>query len=174
MANYLIIGGTGFIGKHLTRHLIDKGDVVVVKTRDAQKAKHHFAQFGSQPTQIIASYDELKQSIVPDYIISLAGAGIVDKRWTKARKQELIDSRVKPLIELQDFYCKANTHNFLFLLIHQRLFYCSLSSSHNHSNHHKLFQYMDSLFYSVCRYSVFQFQLTVRLSCQFRKRLDRL
>ena len=30
-----------------------------------------------------------------DYIIHLAGAGVADKRWTKKRKQEIVDSRVK-------------------------------------------------------------------------------
>jgi uncharacterized protein (TIGR01777 family) len=30
-----------------------------------------------------------------DYIIHLAGAGVADKRWTKKRKQEILDSRVK-------------------------------------------------------------------------------
>jgi uncharacterized protein (TIGR01777 family) len=30
-----------------------------------------------------------------DHIIHLAGAGVADKRWTEARKQEIIDSRTK-------------------------------------------------------------------------------
>ncbi len=32
-----------------------------------------------------------------DYIIHLAGAGIADKRWTKQRKQEILESRVDTL-----------------------------------------------------------------------------
>jgi uncharacterized protein (TIGR01777 family) len=30
-----------------------------------------------------------------DYIIHLAGAGVADKRWTKSRKQEILESRTK-------------------------------------------------------------------------------
>ncbi len=30
-----------------------------------------------------------------DYIVHLAGANVADKRWTKGRKQEIVDSRVK-------------------------------------------------------------------------------
>lgn len=30
-----------------------------------------------------------------DYIVNLAGTGIADKRWTAARRQEIVDSRVK-------------------------------------------------------------------------------
>ena len=33
-----------------------------------------------------------------DYIIHLAGAGVMDKRWTKKKKKEIVDSRKKGLI----------------------------------------------------------------------------
>ncbi|HKO82001.1 MAG TPA: TIGR01777 family oxidoreductase, partial [Chitinophagaceae bacterium] len=43
-------------------------------------------------------------------IIHLAGAGIADKRWTKKRKKEIVDSRVKGA-ELLVKMCRENSNN---------------------------------------------------------------
>lgn len=48
---------------------------------------------GKKLTNSWFNYDDAVSKA--DYIIHLAGAGVADKRWSKERKQEIIDSRVK-------------------------------------------------------------------------------
>ncbi|OJU28760.1 MAG: TIGR01777 family protein [Sphingobacteriales bacterium 41-5] len=94
MPTVLITGGTGLVGKALTKALLQKGYEVTILTRDKSKAQ---ALAGIA----YAEWDVEKQTIDIDavsnaeYIIHLAGAGVADKRWSKERKQEIIDSRVK-------------------------------------------------------------------------------
>ncbi|MBT8317503.1 MAG: TIGR01777 family protein [Lutibacter sp.] len=88
MASILITGGTGLIGKQLTSSLQNKGHKVSILSRNTSK-KPNVYQWS-----INDSYIENEAILNADYIIHLAGAGIADKRWTKTRKKELIDSRV--------------------------------------------------------------------------------
>ncbi|MES2593657.1 MAG: TIGR01777 family oxidoreductase [Bacteroidota bacterium] len=104
MATVLISGGTGLVGRHLSKKLKEKGYHVVLLSR----AKNLDTDI---PTYI---WDLDKQEIdkeaieAADYIIHLAGANIGDKRWTKKRKQLIIDSRVKTG---QLIYSKVKEHN---------------------------------------------------------------
>lgn len=94
MTTVLITGGTGMIGKALTNALIERNYKVIILSRGA----------ASQPTASNISYakwnveDQTIDLVAfqrADYIVHLAGAGIADKRWTKKRKKEIVDSRVK-------------------------------------------------------------------------------
>lgn len=93
MATILITGGTGLIGTAVSKLLISKGHEVIILSRGQATA--------GDPLYAIAHWDPEKQEIdvaaiqKADYIINLAGAGVADKRWTKKRKQEIVDSRVK-------------------------------------------------------------------------------
>lgn len=93
MATVLITGGTGLIGQHLTRQLISKGYRVIILTRRLPEEKL-FAGVN------YALWDVQKQTIdtqavqQADYIIHLSGANVAEKRWTKKRKQEIVDSRI--------------------------------------------------------------------------------
>ncbi len=94
MPKVVITGGTGLVGKALTQALLQKGYEITILTRDPSKVS------GMQGVRY-AAWDVKNQTIdeaaVSDaeHIIHLAGAGVADKRWTKDRKQEIIDSRVK-------------------------------------------------------------------------------
>ncbi|MCX6315631.1 MAG: TIGR01777 family oxidoreductase [Sphingobacteriales bacterium] len=93
MPTILITGGTGLIGKTLTPMLLEKGYRVIILTRKIPT--------GSIPEGVsYALWDLHKKTIdlsalqEADYIIHLAGAGVVEKKWTKAYQQEIINSRV--------------------------------------------------------------------------------
>jgi uncharacterized protein len=90
----LITGGTGLIGKALTKALLLKGYNVIILTRNAESMEGgeglQYAEWNIEKQTI--NTHALKQA---DYIIHLAGAGVADKRWTAKRKQEILDSRTK-------------------------------------------------------------------------------
>lgn len=86
----LITGATGMIGKKLIDVLQRSGHSVSVLSRKPK----------SIPNVKVFVWDVYKQEIDAncmtgiDTIIHLAGEGIAEKKWTKERKQEIIDSRV--------------------------------------------------------------------------------
>jgi len=88
--NILITGASGLIGTKLIRNLQEKGHVVSVLSRNPGKLKNVKSFLWNVDEQTI---DNEALSGV-DTIIHLAGAGIADERWTKKRKQLIIDSRV--------------------------------------------------------------------------------
>ncbi len=94
MPTVLITGGTGLIGKTLTRHLTARGYKVIIVSR---KARHK----SDDPMITFASWNIEEQKIdtdaiaKSDYIINLAGAGVMEKKWTKKYKKEIVESRTK-------------------------------------------------------------------------------
>jgi uncharacterized protein (TIGR01777 family) len=77
----LITGGTGFIGQELQAYLHALGHQTRILSRKDgwDIAKGYLAE---------DAFENI------DAIVHLAGAGIADKRWSEARKRELIHSRV--------------------------------------------------------------------------------
>jgi len=91
MTTVLITGGTGLVGKELTRQLKAKGYAVI-----------HLSRTTNKNTETLTYYwDYTKDLIEPeaiekaDYIIHLAGENVSGKRWTTNRKKQIIDSRVR-------------------------------------------------------------------------------
>ncbi|MFV8374087.1 TIGR01777 family oxidoreductase [Flavobacterium sp. LB1P71] len=90
--NILISGGSGFIGRHLTDLLIEKGFSVSILSRSDKKNTTDISYF---------KWDVSNQTIDEaavlnaDYIIHLAGENIAEKRWTAKRKLAIIESREK-------------------------------------------------------------------------------
>ncbi len=88
--NVLIAGGSGMIGSHLAVTLKRAGYETAILTRSPEKHQDRTA----------FHWDTAKGHLDPqairwaDALINLAGAGIADKRWTDARKQLILDSRV--------------------------------------------------------------------------------
>jgi len=89
--NILITGATGLIGSRIVRNLQQRGHAIKILTRDPSRVKNAEAF----QWDIESGYIDTKCLENIDTIIHLAGAGIADKRWTKMRKQEIVDSRVK-------------------------------------------------------------------------------
>jgi uncharacterized protein len=96
MQTVLISGGTGLVGKALTSLLTAKGYSVIILSRQPSAGRHYFAS----PNVSFAQWDVKKQEIdvaalqQADYIIHLAGAGVMDKKWTEEYKKEIVNSRV--------------------------------------------------------------------------------
>lgn len=88
--NILITGGTGFIGSALTRSLIAQGYQVTVLSRNPAKVP----LICGGDVRALADLNELTAADRYDVVINLAGAPIFDARWTEARKQVLLESRV--------------------------------------------------------------------------------
>lgn len=90
MDTILITGGTGLIGKKLAQLLIEKGYCVSFLSRTVEQNSNIPAYLWN----IEKKYIDPKALAAAHYIIHLAGAGMADKRWTNARKEELEYSRV--------------------------------------------------------------------------------
>src|SRR5215831_8172856 len=94
MATVLIAGGTGLIGKAVTKELLNRNYNVIILTRSPGK-------YSNTSKLIYAGWDIEKQTvdkdavIKADHIIQLAGAGVADIRWKKKRKKEIVESRTK-------------------------------------------------------------------------------
>ncbi|MBS1741851.1 MAG: TIGR01777 family oxidoreductase [Bacteroidetes bacterium] len=92
MQTILITGGTGLIGSRLTQYFSSKGYKIIVLSRNPEKNKNN-------DLVTYAAWNVKKQEIdvdavqAADYIIHLAGAGVVAKKWTEAYRKEIIDSR---------------------------------------------------------------------------------
>jgi uncharacterized protein (TIGR01777 family) len=87
MAKIVITGGTGLVGKRLTALLIERKHEVRILSRNP-KEKNEFKW------DVSKGFVDDKAIENIDYIIHLAGAGIADKRWTKERKEVIVNSRV--------------------------------------------------------------------------------
>ncbi len=90
----LISGGTGLIGTNLSRHLIERGYEIIILSRDKNKTSHDpkiTFSFWNVEKQIIDAEVVLKA----DHIIHLAGAGVMDKKWTIDYKKKILESRSK-------------------------------------------------------------------------------
>jgi hypothetical protein len=98
MPNILITGGTGLIGTALSHMLLEKGYSVTLLSRNTRKGKSTSA---GGPLVHIAQWDPQAQTVdseairQADFIIHLAGAGVADKRWSRKRKKEIVESRTK-------------------------------------------------------------------------------
>jgi len=89
-----ITGGTGFVGRHLAKLLKEKGYKIVIFTTHPEKEHHGSGYTYSywDPRNNKCDLIALKQL---DAVVHLAGAGIADKRWTKKRKKEIMNSRTE-------------------------------------------------------------------------------
>ncbi len=90
MAHYLITGGTGLIGSALSKQLIADNHKVTVLSRNINSV----AEKCGIDVKSISSLDDIDSETIVDVVVNLAGAPIADKRWSKARKRVLEQSRI--------------------------------------------------------------------------------
>ena len=118
MLTVMITGGTGMIGTALSALLVENGYNVIILSRNPQETarEHDYTgkrgAFRSSGNIYYARWDIDRQYIDPaalaqaDYIVHLAGAGVADKRWTKGRKREILESRTRSSAFLVDLLRK--------------------------------------------------------------------
>ncbi|MFN3334266.1 MAG: NAD-dependent epimerase/dehydratase family protein, partial [Caldilinea sp.] len=90
----IITGGTGLIGKPLSKALVADGHEVIVLTRAPEKVKDAPAGVKLQKWDGKSADDWGELADGAGAIINLAGAGIADKRWSQERKREIRQSRI--------------------------------------------------------------------------------
>jgi uncharacterized protein (TIGR01777 family) len=94
MATVLITGGTGMIGTAVTKELAGLGYRIIILTRDPMRFRNtdQIRYAGWDPSVQTIDVGAVQDA---DYIIHLAGANVAEGRWTKKRKEEIVDSRVE-------------------------------------------------------------------------------
>ena len=95
METVIVTGGTGLIGRALSKFLETRGFQVIILTRNPKEHRSFTPGIG------YAAWNVEEQTINEEairqasFIIHLAGAGVVDKPWTAKRKKEIIESRTQ-------------------------------------------------------------------------------
>ena len=106
--NILIAGGTGFIGQHLTAHLIKKGHCLFMLTRNLGKVKNAKPILWNG-AQVPIFSDHI------DVVINLSGAPIAGNKWTNYYKSKLLESRIKSTKAIVSFINNAETKPVIFI-----------------------------------------------------------
>lgn len=89
MTNILIVGGSGLIGSRLSQILINNGYQVSHLSRNPDKSKYPAFKW-----DLTTNYIDANCLNNVNAIINLAGAGVTDKKWSDAYKQEIYNSRI--------------------------------------------------------------------------------
>src|SRR6185503_5141714 len=93
----VITGGSGFLGRALTAALSARGDDVTVLTRRGGRPSSPSVRYLAwTPAQTTGPEADAWIAAIAgaDAVVNLAGEGIADRRWTKARKAALLESRI--------------------------------------------------------------------------------
>jgi hypothetical protein len=95
-----IAGGTGFIGKKLSKSFKDNNKKIGIISRDSRKASlevPYADDFSTWETS------DLKRILnTTDILINLSGASLAAKRWTGEYKKLIINSRIEPAKKLAE------------------------------------------------------------------------
>lgn len=86
----VIAGGSGFVGEPLVERLVARGDDVAVLSRNPAKVRAGRGVQWDGKTEG-AWANEVAEA---DAVINLAGENVGEGRWTDARKQQLVGSRL--------------------------------------------------------------------------------
>ncbi len=117
MKTILITGGAGFIGFHLARKLIDRGDRVVIADNFSRASLDtHLSSLARHPHCILKSVDLTQQAPLPadaDTVVHLAA--IVGVQNVMAQPMEVLSTNVTALKEvLAQASQFENLQNFIF------------------------------------------------------------
>src|ERR1043165_711117 len=80
-----VSGGTGFIGRGVVQRFLDRGDEVLVVSRNPEKVR---AGRG-------VGWDAIGEIASADVVLNFAGENIGGGRWTAERKRRILESRLR-------------------------------------------------------------------------------
>jgi uncharacterized protein (TIGR01777 family) len=110
MEKILITGGSGLVGKEITRLLEKQGKEVAWLSRNPKSNKQKSFYWDIEKQEM-----DVEALLWCDAVIHLAGAGVAEKRWTKARKREILQSRILSTRLLFDQLTLLNTRPKAFV-----------------------------------------------------------
>lgn len=87
----LVTGATGFIGRHLVRALLARGDRLVVLSRDPLNARDRFGPL----VEVVSDLSLIDSARRIDAVVNLAGEPLAGGLWTARRRRVFLDSRVE-------------------------------------------------------------------------------
>jgi uncharacterized protein (TIGR01777 family) len=111
--NFLIAGGSGFLGRALTKSFLAGGHEVHALTRDSKGGiapGAHLVQWDAKTTN---GWGHLVNEV--DVVIHLAGKSLASWPWTASTKCAFLDSRVQPGLALASAIEKATRRPRVFL-----------------------------------------------------------
>jgi len=90
----VMTGATGFIGSRLVKRLINDHYEIVALVRNPERAADHLG--GDITCVSIDATDKVLQRSISgsDAVVNLAGEPIIGSRWTKAKKDKILRSRI--------------------------------------------------------------------------------
>lgn len=89
----VLLGGSGFIGRALTRALISRGDEVVVPTRHVpDTASSASPEYRSWDGQDPSGLSQLLDGA--DAVVNLLGENIAARRWNSEQRERIVSSRL--------------------------------------------------------------------------------
>ncbi|MEN9359590.1 MAG: hypothetical protein RL095_1125 [Verrucomicrobiota bacterium] len=88
-APVLLVGGRGYLGRALTLRLVNAGIPVIRLIRGAEATYSERSWDPEKEILDVGVFNNIRA------VIHLGGAGVADRPWTAARRQELRDSRIK-------------------------------------------------------------------------------
>ncbi|WPB56629.1 TIGR01777 family oxidoreductase [Xylophilus sp. GOD-11R] len=88
----LVIGATGFVGRHLVAALAADGREVIAASRNAPRARRLLGP----SIRVVEDLATLPADTVLDAVVNLAGAPVIGPPWTASRRRTLLDSRLGP------------------------------------------------------------------------------
>lgn len=90
----LFFGGTGFIGRNMTKELLVNGHQVFIVTRNRQKVSNALDKVQIIDWDNKSTLSSLIGLQDIDAVINLAGESLANRRWSDSVKKEILDSRI--------------------------------------------------------------------------------
>lgn len=101
--DFLITGGSGFIGSMLCNYLLEENHNVSVLTRSRGAAHLKIPK----EVSLYESMESFSDTDFFDVIINLAGESLSHGRWTAEKKKEILDSRVNTTKAVCEYITKV-------------------------------------------------------------------
>ncbi len=97
-----LTGATGLIGRRLVADRLARGDSLTVVSRDGARARALAGEIDVVEADLTKSGDWQQRVNGCDAVVHLAGAGVADRRWTRAYRALIETSRIESTRRIVD------------------------------------------------------------------------